>query len=104
MKTAPWAFSIDEWREVGGFEEKEDGTGTVHMVPANLFAVESFEEEEDVDADEDFNAPDNEDEDEQENEEEEEEERAAATVGPSLSKLSNKELKTMRKLVVKIKK
>jgi HK97 family phage portal protein len=89
-KTAPWTLSIDEWRELQGFEEKEDGTGTMHMVPMNLTPVQSFVEE--PESTEDLTPfPETDEPDAQ-----------AASLGPSrLSKLSNKELVAMRRLVAK---
>jgi hypothetical protein len=35
-KANPAALSIDEWRELGGLPEKEDGSGEVHAVPFNV--------------------------------------------------------------------
>lgn len=35
-KSAPWALSKDEWRELAGFDELPDGSGQVYMVPVNL--------------------------------------------------------------------
>ena len=87
-KTAPWALSIDEWRELAGYEEKEDGSGKVHMVPANLFPTMNFEavEEEEIEPAID-DVDDN------------EEPQAASFKG--LSQLNNNELVTMRRLVDK---
>lgn len=31
-KAAPWSLTVDEWRGLGGFEPKADGSGSVHMV------------------------------------------------------------------------
>jgi len=37
MKAAPWAFDIDEWREIGGQQPLEDDAGKFFMIPFNLF-------------------------------------------------------------------
>ena len=39
-KAAPWAQTIDEWRQLQGQPVKEDGGGDLHMVPANLFPMD----------------------------------------------------------------
>lgn len=39
-KAAPWASTIDEWRQLQGQPVKEDGSGDLHMVPANLFPMD----------------------------------------------------------------
>ena len=40
-QAAPWAPSIDEWRDMQGLPPKADGTGTAHMVPLNLVPQDS---------------------------------------------------------------
>jgi len=74
-KAAPWALSMDEWRELQGFAEKEDGSGSVHMIPASLFPVNQVQEFEFEDTDD--GEP------------------------RGLTSLSNQELLTMRQLVEK---
>jgi hypothetical protein len=40
---APWALTVDEWRGLIGKSEKENGSGNVHIMMANLFPTENFE-------------------------------------------------------------
>lgn len=44
-KAAPWALSINEWRELQGYSELENDSGKMHMLPMNLTPVEEIEEE-----------------------------------------------------------
>ncbi len=81
-KAAPWALSMDEWRELQGFEEKEDGSGGVHMIPANLFPVNRVQE--------------------LEVEEEPPLEEVEVAAQRPLGRLSNQELRTMRTLAKKL--
>jgi hypothetical protein len=36
MTAAPWAFSMDEWRQTGGQAPKANGQGEIHAVPLGL--------------------------------------------------------------------
>lgn len=39
---APYTLTVDEWRDLQGEGPKEDGSGTVHMVPFNLTPMETI--------------------------------------------------------------
>ena len=40
---APWAWDVDEWREFGGSDKKDDGAGAgVHMIPFNMQPTSDF--------------------------------------------------------------
>lgn len=41
-KAAPWALTIDEWRQMQGLEPLPDDAGKVHMVPFNLVPTRGF--------------------------------------------------------------
>lgn len=43
-KAAPWALTIDEWREMMCREELPDGAGKMHMVPFNMAPMKRIEE------------------------------------------------------------
>lgn len=42
-KSSPWAYNIDEWRDLAGDEPLEDGKGEVHMMPFTSFPAKDFE-------------------------------------------------------------
>lgn len=44
MSAAPWAPSVNEWRRFQGLPNLEDGSGDVHMVPANLTPMATLHE------------------------------------------------------------
>lgn len=50
MQANPSMFTVDEWREMAGHPEKEDGSGKVHMVTFNLLPTERLDEIEAPDA------------------------------------------------------
>lgn len=42
MNAQPHAFTVDEWRELAGNEELEDGKGKVHSIPFNLIISDNL--------------------------------------------------------------
>jgi len=45
-QAAPWSWRVDEWRELAGMPEIENGGGKVFMLPLSLDPVETIEPQE----------------------------------------------------------